>query len=343
MDQEITRLEQKSRELVGQLKRLHQSFAPKLHYPQEPKSALYDIDRNYLIGSFKPEVIHWNEKSYTHEGMIYLITKLYPYYLGAAYLVTASKFPKEKVAALQRKLLLFSLFALLVIVITAIFLGKLFVAPAQESIKLLDTFIKDATHELNTPISTIITNIELFKELHPELDKNEELERIELAAKRLSKIFNDLAFLQLHHKVKKEPRPTKMDALLQERINYFLPLMESKKITLHTHIEPVTLTIDPSDAQTIIDNLLSNAIKYNRSGGKLSVILTTKKLAIEDSGIGMKHEDLKKVTRRFFRANDQEGGFGLGLFIVKELCHYYGFELHIESQYQKGTKVEILW
>lgn len=345
IDRQINVLNEKSHTLVKRIKSLHQSFAPRLEYPhiKGVQSALYDIEKNYIIGDFKPANVRWDKEFWIENDRIYKIFPIYPHYLGAAYLILAKPLDKEAILTLYKHLLYFTLFALLVVVLTAYILGKLFLKPAQRSMELLDGFIKDAAHELNTPISTIITNIELFKELNPGFGSDEELKRIELASKKLNKIFNDLAFIQLNHRIKRDIKPVRADKTVKERIEYFSHLLKSKDIKLNIYTEPVTLHIDPADLETLIDNLLSNAIKYNKESGNLNITLTKEHLLIEDTGIGIHKGDLDKITKRFFRSKSAEGGFGLGLFIVRELSGLYGFKLDIQSDKDIGTKVEIKW
>ncbi|MRI84066.1 MAG: hypothetical protein C6I00_06565 [Nitratiruptor sp.] len=343
LDKERAILEQLTQELILQLKKLHQSFAPTLVYPQIEaiESALFDIDENYLIGTFHPQLRR--EPFWIEDGLLYKRTSIYPYYLGAATIVTAKPIDQQALRELHQGLLLFSLFALGAIVLTAILLGRLFLQPAQHSLALLDQFIKDATHELNTPISTIVTNIELFKELHPEVAREEELTRIELAARRLTKIFNDLAFLQLNHQRARNFEAIQLDSLLHERLAYFKPQIRSKGLQMELRLRPVTLQMDRSDAESLIDNLLSNAIKYNRPGGTITIELDQNHLTISDTGIGIPKAHLSQITRRFVRAHPQEGGFGLGLYIVRQIVRFYRFTLTITSQEGKGTEVKVAW
>jgi two-component system OmpR family sensor kinase len=101
--------------------------------------------------------------------------------------------------------------------------------------------------------------------------------------------------------------------------------------------------MDREDAARLIDNLLSNAVKYTSSGGSIHVKLDEKELSVADSGIGMDEKLKARVTDRFFRADHSEGGFGLGLNIVKEIVDFYGIRLDIESQKGVGTKVRVSW
>jgi len=80
---------------------------------------------------------------------------------------------------------------------------------------------------------------------------------------------------------------------------------------------------------------------YNTHDGILEVILTPQKLIVCDTGIGIKAEDLKHIMQRFKRANKSEGGFGIGLHIVSQVCDNYAYELEIKSVIHEGTEVYI--
>jgi len=223
-------------------------------------------------------------------------------------------------------------------------LGQLFLAPVHQTMGMLDRFIKDSTHELNTPVSTILTNIELFKATHPELEKSEELRRIEIASGRLSRIYDDLAYLQLNHRRHRHIEPIDIGALLQERLEYFTLLTERRRLRIESDIaRDVTVSMDREDAARLIDNLLSNAVKYTPPGGSIRVSLKKNGLIVEDTGIGMDESVKKRVTERFFRGNGSEGGFGLGLNIVREIVGFYDMKMEISSEKEIGTKVSVTW
>ncbi len=343
-DEERRELKKVSNQILWRLKELHQSFSKKLEYPviKGFHSAIFDIDKNYLIGDFKPN-IPLQEGSFIQGDLFFLVRKVKPHYLGAAYLVVAKKKDQQAYNNLLKELLVFTLFSLVVIVLTAVILGKLFLKPLKETVTLLDNFIKDATHELNTPINTIITNIELFKEFNPHLKEDEELKRIEIASWRLQKIFSDLSFLKLHHNIKKNIEILEADEILRERLLYFQPLALSKSLAIFSTIEECKLEMDRNDLETLFDNLISNAIKYTPPLKAIYITLTPREFVIRDEGIGIDKKDLEFITHRFFRANKDKGGFGLGLAIVRKICEYYGFELRIESKKNRGTKVTIRW
>jgi len=346
IEQQYQALKLKTLLIYPKLKELHKSTNYPLLYPKIEgiKSALYDIEHNYLIGEFKPKFVAWDKEFSRVKDNLYYIYKMEPYFLGTAFVVSTTKLDKTPLEALRLKIALATLFAVIFIAIIAMWLGRLFLAPIKETIELLERFIQDTTHELNTPISTILTNIELIKSMYKELENSKELNRIEVASKRLSRLYDDLVYLQLRHQKRREIEKIELDRLLRERLAYFEPLVKRKAIVLNLNISSsVILEIDKEDAMRIIDNIISNAIKYTNYQGSIYIELNKEAFIVKDSGIGMDKEEIKRATKRFFRADRGVGGFGLGLSIVSELIDYYGMRLIINSKKGVGTEVKILW
>jgi len=134
-----------------------------------------------------------------------------------------------------------------------------------------------------------------------------------------------------------------MKDILQNRLEYFTVLMQSKNIILTTNIEESSMLADRRLIARVIDNILSNAIKYNRRGGKIKVHLSEGELGISDTGIGIPKEKIDSVYERYSRFNDSEGGFGVGLNIVKKIVDHYDMNIDIYSEENKGTKVVLKW
>lgn len=324
---------------------LHKSLDDTLIYPGSKTfdSAIYDLDKSYIFGTFenRPGLEHTDH--YSDEKRLYHMTKIEPYYLGAAYLLTSKEIDKSPITALQEKIMWFMLAAGLFFTALGYFLGRLFTAPMRDSMEKMNHFIQDATHELNTPISTILTNIEMI-ETYGKHEKSEELQRIEIASKTLSRIYEDLTYLNLNNDYYREVESVNITKLIEERMVYFSTMLQSRGITTRLELVPEKiLKIDRNDGVRLIDNLLSNAIKYNKKNGTLTVKLTEESLRIIDTGIGIAQKDLKDISKRFKRANKSEGGFGIGLDIVNQVVNSYGFVLHITSELKKGTEVEVRW
>ncbi|WP_415407205.1 sensor histidine kinase [Sulfurovum sp. CS9] len=345
LDEQRETLKYQSENIKSKLRLLHKTFDDILIYPGSKTfdSAIFDLDKVYIFGTFANRPTLDQSDHYNDEKRLYHVTKIEPHYLGAAYLMVSKEIDKSPISALQEKIIWFMLAAGLFFTTLGYFLGRRFTAPMRDSIEQMNHFIQDTTHELNTPISTILTNIEMI-ETYGKHEKSEELQRIEIASKTLSRIYEDLTYLNLNNDYYREVKPVNITKLIEERIVYFSTMLQSRGITVRLELIPQKiLEIDPNDGVRLIDNLLSNAIKYNKKNGTLTVKLTEESLRIIDTGIGIAQKDLKDISKRFKRANKSEGGFGIGLDIVNQVVNSYGFVLHITSQLNKGTEVEIRW
>jgi two-component system OmpR family sensor kinase len=339
-------MKQEGEKLQHQLIQLHRKFDAKLpiYVKKNYKIALLDKRREKIFSTFDlPREIDFDQPYQIINGHLLYIKPIDPYHLGVAYLLIWTPVDRSGIAHLQKTILLFMLGGGLFFLVLGYYLGRLFVAPMRESIGMMNDFIQDTTHELNTPISTILTNLELIGALH-KCNAKKEMQRIEIASKTLSRIYDDLTYLKLNQDYHRDIRPIDISRLLQERILYFSAAIEAKRIKLQERIEEdVIISIDRDDAIRLIDNLISNAIKYNKSGGTLEVRLDRKELRVRDSGIGIEKKELATIYERFKRANKSEGGFGIGLNIVYQLIQLYDFSVSIDSKPDIGTEVTIKW
>jgi len=343
LDRQSEGLKYEAEHLQSQLRVLHHSNARTLVYPNDLhiRSAIYDADREYIFGSFAVPPALDDVKS--KERLTY-IEHVEPYFLGAAYLLISKKIDMAPIEKLQHNIFLFMLIAGLIFVISGYYLGRLFVAPMRDSLKQMNRFIQDTTHELNTPISTILTNIEMIETFGKHEENSRELKRIEIASKTLSRIYDDLTYLNLNHQYHREPVTLDIGALVEERMIYFATMTEAKKLGIIKKIDAdVFKVMDKNDALRLVDNLLSNAIKYNKTGGTLEVRVNQKEFSVKDTGIGIKKNDMQTILERFRRVDNSEGGFGIGLDIVNQVARSYGATLKIDSKINKGTEVCVLW
>ena len=343
LDKQRESLKYEAESIKSTLRHLHQSSTLPLPYPYHDSisSAIFDVDKKYIFGTFtKPISLEGKRESDT----MYYESKIEPYYLGAAYLLTAKKIDLSPIENLRKNISLFMLGAGVLFSVLGYFLGRLFIAPMRDSITRMNHFIQDTTHELNTPISTILTNIEMIETFGKHKENREEFKRIEIASKTLSRIYDDLTYLNLNHHYHRDITLIDMSALVRERVVYFTGMIEAKNLKLILEIEEeIYKEMDKNDALRLIDNLISNAIKYNKHQGSLHILLTQHLFAVRDTGVGISKKDLSVILHRFQRANKSEGGFGIGLDIISQVVKNYGFNLKINSTPDEGTEVRISW
>lgn len=315
-------------------------------FPQDIayKTALYGYNQDFLIGNTIKRSIDFNENIYLKAGYIHLVLPLSPYGLGDYYLVFETPDDELWQSQVLRYFLIFGSLLFAVFALVGFGLSRLLLRPMNEAITLLDDFIKDTTHELNTPVSAILTNIESLGESELPETVQKKLRRIEIASRTISTLYDDLTYLILNHDLAIVNSELNLSVLLMERIEYFRHRIEQKKIDLDVHITPdMAITIDQTKAIRLIDNLLSNAIKYNRMGGKITVTLNKNGLCIEDNGIGIPQDMIERIFERYTRADKSVGGFGIGLHIVAMIAKSYNFTISIQSKEKKGTKICVGW
>lgn len=316
------------------------SFPKDLAY----RTALYGYDKDYLAGNIRTRPRNFNEYISMHNGFIHLIIPLSPYGLGDYFLVFETRDDELwREQALKNTLLygsgLFVLFALI-----GFTLSRMFLRPMNEAIALLDDFIKDTTHELNTPVSAILTNIEALGEIDLPQAAQKKLRRIEIASRTISTLYDDLTYLILNHDLAVINVQLDLPHLIAERIEYFRHRIDQKHLALHLQLDDgVTLFIDTTKATRLIDNLLSNAIKYNTMKGSIDITLHPGYLCIRDTGIGIPESMIERVFERYQRADKSVGGFGIGLHIVAMIAKEYHLDISIESEEKKGTEIIVRW
>ena len=265
------------------------------------------------------------------------------------------------------------LLSLSFIAIVAYGLVRLSLRPIKSQIKHLERFIKDTTHEVNTPLSVILMSVQKFDTQNLSEANKKRLHHIKLSAKNLHQMYQNLIFLNFYEG-KNALESIDMASLINERVEYFSALLAQKNITLEsnlksklesnvessvkTNVDKVALEkckihANKDEITIMLDNLLSNAIKYNHKGGKICINLHTQTnaqngdiyatLEITDSGYGIESKDLNVIFQRYKRFNDDKGGFGIGLSLVGEIAKKYGIDIEVKSEVGKGSTFALSW
>ena len=332
---------------IKRLKYLHVNFdtVPRV-YPRDKrfKSGIYDSVYTKIFSLLDSDKVDLNEDIYLQNGDIYYIKELESYYLGTKYVVIEVKDSGVWKRQAYENLVIYGGILLFAMLLMGYFLLYLLLKPMREALALLDRFIKDTTHELNTPVSTILSNIELSESVEVDKRLQKRLNRIKIGAKTISNLYQDLVFLTLSERVERKKEQVDIKKLLKERAEYFSLFLESKKIALKMDLKDgVTLWVDRNRLIKLIDNLFSNAIKYNKMRGGIEVVLRDNYFYIKDSGRGIEADKLEQIFKRYERADRSVGGFGIGLSIVSEIAQEEGLKIEIDSIFKEFTKVKVSW
>ncbi len=295
------------------------------------KIAFYDKNKKKILGNLNKKIdfskpILKNDKHYI------LVDDSALGHLGVFYIAVEENQFHNKIDKLLVDTALFFLLIYSFIALIGFYLARLFLKPIKQERDRLNNFIKDTTHELNTPISAILMSTE--KE---ELSKKQ-IERIRLSAKRVSEIYKDLTYIFLQ---KKDDNSfceyVDLKEIIDEQLNYFEALAAKKRINIINKTKSFKYEIYKDDFTRVINNLLSNAIKYNKINGEITISLENKTLSVSDTGTGIDSKHNKDIFKRYYRATNEQGGFGIGLNIVNEICKKYNIKLKVVSKLEEGT------
>ena len=328
------------------LKVLHHFFPERTEYPRDPrfKSAIYDLEHMKIFSLLEDENVRFDaEEIYITHEHIHLVKMLDEFYLGTKYLIIEVKDNGAWRGEIWKHIISYGIVVFIFFILFGLYLAKLFLKPMRDSIVLLDRFIKDTTHELNTPLSAILANIEMM-DTDVMVEKNKtKLARINIAAKTVSVLYKDLTYLMLEEEKENHNEEIDIKELIHNRVEYFSVLAQSKHIEYDLDLEESSITMDRRKFTRVIDNLISNAIKYNKRNGTIGIRSREGMLVIWDTGIGINEEKIPFIFDRYMRFNKSEGGFGVGLSIVKKILDEYHISIVVDSKEGEGTEMVLRW
>ncbi|MBU1643124.1 HAMP domain-containing histidine kinase, partial [bacterium] len=205
----------------------------------------------------------------------------------------------------------------------------------QFSQSLLDSqksFLRHAIHETNTPLSVIVTSIELFTMKH---GKDRQLSKIDAAVKNIFTIYDDLSYLVKKDQVEYPRAAINLNEYLQSRIDFFDEVAQLAK--LRFAFEPCSaegyIYFNETKLQRIVDNNITNAIKYTLPDEVITLATAVNGATIrfEIFSRSKKIENTQKIFEPYYREDGTVDGFGLGLNLVQSICEEEGVAIEIDS------------
>lgn len=241
----------------------------------------------------------------------------------------------------------------LVLLVTFIF--TIFVIFRQKRYtEIKNDFINNMTHELKTPIASISLAAQMLND--DSVTKSPTMMKhlggvINDESKRLRFLVEKVLQMSMFDRKKAVFKKKELDLneLVENTANSFTLRVEHTGGKIYTDIEAVdsTIYVDEMHFQNVVFNLMDNAVKYRNPDRPLDIYMKTWNdeerlyLSIRDTGIGIKKDNLKKVFDKFYRVHTGNQhdvkGFGLGLAYVKKIVDLHKGEIHVESEYGKGT------
>lgn len=193
-------------------------------------------------------------------------------------------------------------------------------------------FLRHTIHETNTPLSTIMANIELHE---MEFGKNRYLSNIEVAMKNLFSIYDDLSYLVKKDQIIYSSQKIDLKDYIRSRIDFFLQvaIKAKSKLIFDCSKSPKFITFNETKLQRIIDNNLTNAIKYTFENESIHIILYEENgfYKLQFSSHSSVIQEPEKIFEEYYREEKLKEGFGLGLNLVKKICDEENIKIVVDS------------
>jgi two-component system sensor histidine kinase CiaH len=248
-----------------------------------------------------------------------------------------------------------SFIALIIIaLVLSALLASRVIKPVKEAYNKQVFFVQDSSHEMKTPLAVIKGKLEILANSWGEtIDSNfEHISKMMSEVRGLEKLNNDLLLLTKEDiDFSTNITTFELEQLIEDISDFYMDLaeMQNKRFQI---LKPEEMTVywDYSKMKRVIIILLENAFKYTNENG--SIILSFEefgkniKIAVRDTGIGIKQEDQHRIFDRFFRSADVRGkninGSGIGLSLLKSISKTLGITIKFTSKYGEGTEFKVL-
>jgi signal transduction histidine kinase/CheY-like chemotaxis protein len=227
---------------------------------------------------------------------------------------------------------------------------------AQDAVRVRDQFLSIASHELKTPLTSLLGNAQLLQRraaregsfsardqraLHVIADQAVRLNKMIAALLDISRIeMGQLSIVRM---------PMDLSALVRRVVAEMQPTLERHTIDYADADEPLWVEGDELRLEQVLHNLIGNAVKYSPAGGIVTVRMEQRAscacAVIQDQGIGIPADSVPRLFTRFYRADNVNpqniSGMGIGLFVVKEIITLHGGTVEVTSQESQGSTFTI--
>ena len=211
-------------------------------------------------------------------------------------------------------------------------------------------FFMNASHELKSPLTSIIGYEELIKEgiIYQKDDINHINEIILKESLRMKKIvLNMLEISKLENNLEVHKEIINFKDIIELCLNDLKGEIELKNIHVEVSLKDLNYFINEEESRSLIFNILSNAINYNRENGSIFIKIDNNMISIKDNGIGIKKDDINHIFERFYMVDKarskEKGSTGLGLTICKHIALNNNIEIKVNSKINEGSEFILIF
>jgi signal transduction histidine kinase len=259
---------------------------------------------------------------------------------------------EDKYADLITAFVVIAFAALFLVAAGGFFLVRKSTAPIERSIEYMRRFMADAAHELRTPITILRTRAEVaLQQPREAANYVSALRAVEAEARRLGGIVDSLLVLARADAGEQQIDTARifLDDIAVDAAGAAQIVARQKNVEVTVdQFEEAPIQGDPTLVRQLIMIVLDNAVKFTDAGGQVHIRVSMREgvptFSVEDTGIGIKQEELSRVFQRFFRgetARSRTDGAGLGLSIASWIAREHGADISLSSEPGKGTNVVV--
>lgn len=223
------------------------------------------------------------------------------------------------------------------------------VAELQEIDRYKGELIATISHELKTPLTSIIGHTELLEEVDSAVDS---IKAISRNAQRLNRLIENLLnYSRIQDRREHVRRAVDLTTLCENSLDLLALQAEQGglELKLVAPSDPVVVHGDSDELARVVDNILSNAVKYTRPGGRIDVAISRDgawaEVACTDNGLGISEVDQTHLFSAFHRSSNPEAlsipGTGLGLAISRRITEMHGGDILVESALGEGSTFRV--
>ena len=222
-----------------------------------------------------------------------------------------------------------------------------------EAIRARDDLIGSVTHELRSPLTSILGYLDLAREDESMTDETRKMIEVAYAnSERLLVLVTDLlkAASSADKQLTMSFVPSDLAAIAREAVEGHRVMADEREVELTLEGDDIApANVDPVRMRQVFDNLITNAIKYNLEWGSVTVTVAVEdtgvSVEVRDTGQGIPEADLPRIFDRFYRTSSAKNsttvGTGLGLSITREIVHRHGGQLAVSSELGIGTTFRV--
>ncbi len=219
------------------------------------------------------------------------------------------------------------------------------ISQLNKTIKELDAFLYSASHDLVSPLKSILGLVHLAKLENRNKRIESYFTHIEISVNKLEAIIQMLMQHSFNSKTDLKLEPVDLRRLIEETVGELRFFPEAERINFNFTLKDAQILSDAHRLKIVLSNLLGNAVKYHDTRKKENVVKVDFKrsgsnwmLEIVDNGIGIERDRLDRVFELFYRATESAKGSGLGLYIVKDTVDRLGGSISVDSEIGEWTK-----